>query len=352
MVQTITIEEFFVLGTIPIIDVRTPAEFTKGHIPGAFNVPLFSNEERILIGTTYKKQSREEAILKGFDLVGPKWSGFIKDCIKISPQKRIALHCWRGGMRSAAMAWALDLYGFKVYTIKGGYKSYRAWVRSNFEKPYQLFVLGGMTGSGKTKLLQQMQMQHQQVIDFEELAQHKGSAYGSMNHLVQPSQEQFENNLALSFSQLDAIKPIWVEDECQMIGRCSIPLPLWQQMRQAIVADFQIPYRERVNNLMKEYAVLDKNFLVECTQRISKRLGPLETKLAITAINENQMETFIKTVMVYYDKQYFKGLSKRADEKIFAIKSNGTHLEEDSRLLIDFSHIQQKKTFKKIADGI
>src|ERR1700754_3081656 len=123
---------------VPVADVRTPAEFEKGHIPGASNLPLFSNEQRVLVGTTYKQESREAAILLGFDLAGPKWSGFIREALVIAPEKRVALHCWRGGMRSGAMAWALDLYGFEGYPIQGGYKKQRNWGHQQFENKYRL----------------------------------------------------------------------------------------------------------------------------------------------------------------------------------------------------------------------
>jgi len=192
MTRQISITEFLQLSApVALIDVRTPAEFEKGHIPAAFNVPLFSNEERVKVGTTYKQVGREEAILLGFDLTGSKWSGFIKRALEISPDKKIAVHCWRGGMRSGAMAWALDLYGFEVFVIKGGYKSYRRWAHQQFDRQYPLCILGGMTGSGKTKILHKLSLAGEQVIDLEDLAQHQGSSYGTMNKLVQPTQEQF-----------------------------------------------------------------------------------------------------------------------------------------------------------------
>ncbi|MES1159589.1 MAG: rhodanese-like domain-containing protein, partial [Bacteroidota bacterium] len=149
----------------PVADVRTPAEFEQGHIPGAFNLPLFSNEERVQVGTTYKQQSREAAILLGFDLAGPKWSGFIQQALQKAPSWKITLHCWRGGMRSGAMAWALDLYGFQVYLVEGGYRNYRRWVLRQFEKAWNLWVIGGLTGSGKTKMLHQLRDLGEQVLD-------------------------------------------------------------------------------------------------------------------------------------------------------------------------------------------
>jgi len=321
MIRNTTIDDFIKLPIrIPLIDVRTPAEFEQGHVPGAFNVPLFSNEERVQVGTTYKQTGREEAILLGFDLTGPKWSGFIKSSLEIAPDKKIGVHCWRGGMRSGAMAWALGMYGFEVYLIQGGYKSYRKWVRQHFELHYQLRLIGGMTGSGKTKLLQQMMTAGHQVIDLEDLAQHQGSSYGSMNKLVQPTQEQFENNFAERLKDLDPAHEVWVEDESLNIGRCSVPTPFWQQMRDAVLFDLKVPLEQRVASLVREYGALDKDLLVECTERIRKRLGPEQTRNAVAAIRENRMEDFIRIVLVYYDKTYRTGLNNRAPDRIFPVE--------------------------------
>lgn len=337
MIRHTTIADFIKLPVaVPLIDVRTPAEFEHGHIPGAFNMPLFSNEERVKVGTTYKQTGREEAILLGFDLTGPKWSGFIKSALEIAPGKKIGVHCWRGGMRSGAMAWALDLYGFEVYLIQGGYKSYRRWARQQFELGYKLRILGGMTGSGKTKILQQMMSAGHQVIDLEDLAQHQGSSYGSMNKLVQPTQEQFENNFADRLKDMDPTHEIWVEDESLNIGRCNIPNPFWQQMRHAVLFDLKVPLEQRVASLVQEYGSLDKDFLEECTERIRKRLGPEQTKHAVAAIRENRMSDFIRIVLVYYDKTYRAGLNSRKQDSIFPVEVAGNDINASMHQLITF----------------
>lgn len=323
--------------TVTIADVRTPAEFAKGHIPGAFNLPLFSNEERVRVGTTYKQESREAAILLGFDLAGPKWSGFIRQALEMAPQKRIAVHCWRGGMRSGAMAWALDLYGFEVFLVKGGYKSYRKWVFRQFEENYRLYVLGGLTGSGKTKILYQLRALGEQMVDLEDIARHQGSSYGTLNKLIQPSQEQFENDLAGQLHRLDNDREIWVEDESLNIGKCGIPKPFWRQMRQALLFDLQVAVDQRVAALVTEYGPLDKDFLVESTDRIRKRLGPEQTKQAIIAIREDLMDEFIRIVLVYYDKTYRAGLKDRSSDRIFGIPLDKTDPAVNARLVLDFA---------------
>ena len=321
-------------SNIPVVDVRTPAEFMQGHISGAHNIPLFSNEERVLVGTTYKQQGREHAILLGFDLTGSKWSGFIKQALEIAPGKKITLHCWRGGMRSGAVAWCLDMYGFEVYLLTGGYKHYRRRVLDTFAEKFNIRILGGLTGSGKTKVLHQLKALGEQVIDLECLAQHQGSVFGSMNNMEQPSQEQFENNLAAELSLLDHQKPVWIEDESITIGRCAVPNALFNQMREAPITVLKISTGARIDALVTEYGVLDKDFLKTCTQKIWKRLGPEQTKNAITAIDEDRMADFIGVVLVYYDKTYRQGLTKRDQAKIVEIAGAGADAGANARLII------------------
>ncbi|AEI51997.1 tRNA 2-selenouridine(34) synthase MnmH [Runella slithyformis] len=339
MIKTITINDFLPLAaSVPLIDVRTPAEFDHGHIPGAFNLPLFSNEERVKVGTTYKQIGREAAILLGFDLTGSKWSGFIRRALEIAPDKKIGVHCWRGGMRSGAMAWALSLYGFDVYLIEGGYKSYRKWVVEQFALPSRLWILGGMTGSGKTRILHELRKKGEQIIDLEDLAQHQGSSYGSMNKLVQPTQEQFENNFAEQLKDLDRQRYIWLEDESLTIGRIFIPNPFWNQMKDAILINIIVSLDRRVSALAHEYGELDKSFLVECTERIHKRLGPLQTKQAVAAIREDRMEDFIRLVLVYYDKTYSTGLAKRKPEQLFSIELTTPEANINAEQILAFAH--------------
>ena len=323
---------------VPLADVRTPAEFEHGHIPGAFNLPLFSDEERVSIGTTYKQAGKEAAILLGFDFTGPKWSGFIKQALEMAPEKKIAVHCWRGGMRSGAMAWALDLYGFEVYRVEGGYKQYRRWVLDQFEATYSLYVLGGMTGSGKTRILHELRSLGQQVIDLEELAQHRGSSFGSMNKLVQPTQEQFENNLASELNKRDKQRKIWVEDESSSIGKRTIPRPFWDQMKTSFLIDIKVSAAQRVEALVQEYGSLDKDFLIECTERIRKRLGLDQAKNAIIAIKEDRIADFIRVVLIYYDKTYRTSLACRDASRILTVNIENTDHTENAREILRAVH--------------
>ena len=296
---------------VPILDVRAPVEYAQGHIPGAVNFPLFSDEERARIGTTYKQQSQDKAVLLGLDFFGPRMSQLVKLARKLAPHKRVRVHCWRGGMRSGAVLWLLELAGFDVQLLDHGYKDYRRWALAEFDQPRPLWVLGGLTGSGKTDVLHTLAAQQQPVLDLEGLAAHKGSAFGSIGQPEQPTQEQFENELALLLTRFSADAPIWLEDESRTIGRISVPGGLFEQMRTAPLVVLEIPREVRVRKLADEYGREDPAALAGSILRIRKRLGGLATKDALAAIGESNMEKMVSLVLDYYDKTYSHGLDGR-----------------------------------------
>lgn len=317
MVKEIELEDYFLSDTeYVLLDTRTPAEYEKAHMPGAKNLPLLDNEERAKIGTTFKQVGREEAILQGFDLAGHKWRGFIEQALKFAPNKKVAIYCWRGGMRSGIMSWILYLYGFEVVKIIKGYKGFRNWVLDQFEKDYNILVLGGMTGSHKTEVLMEFKSMGEQIIDLEGLAKHCGSSYGTMNCKVQPTQEEFENQMAYELFHFDALKRIWIEDESRTIGNIVVPENIFRQMRENRLIKLDIDRERRIDFLEIEYGVLDKDFLIEATERIAKRLGPVQTKTAVEAIKDGNMREFISIALDYYDKAYMRGLATRDTDKV------------------------------------
>ncbi len=320
MIKKINIDEFIdTKDNYVILDTRTPAEYEKAHIPQSFNLALLNNEDRAKVGTTYKQKGREEAILLGFDLTAIKWRGFIEQALQFAPNKKVAVYCWRGGMRSDTMAWILDLYGFDVVKLVGGYKAYRNWVLMQFEKDYPVIVLGGMTGSHKTEVLYEFAKRGEQIIDLENLAQHLGSSYGSMNKLKQPSQEHFENLLADELYKIKPKQRVWFEDESRTIGKRVVPSHIYDLIRQNLLINLDINKEQRISFLVEEYCVLDKDFLIEATERISKRLGPEQTKMAVKAIQKDNMSQFIDLVLNYYDKAYHSGMNRRNVGQIISI---------------------------------
>jgi tRNA 2-selenouridine synthase len=321
-----------------IIDVRSPSEWKHAHIPGAINIPLFDDEERKVVGTAYKQESREKAIKIGLDFFAPKMRKIVEEVeerlskLKIRNEKpeTVFLYCWRGGMRSGAIAWLLDLYGFKVFVLAGGYKAYRNLVLQSFELSYPFNILGGFTGSGKTELLHEIKKAGEIVIDLEGIANHKGSAFGNIGMPEQPTQEMFENLLSselmkasghlipdsvlsgTSHSQLTFNDSrIWLEDESQRIGRINLPNSLWKTIRESPVYFLEIPFEARLDHIVEEYGKLDKESLAEAIIRITKRLGPQDTKKALEFLSEGELRQCFSILLKYYDKHYLKALYNR-----------------------------------------
>lgn len=335
-----------------LLDVRSPGEYAHAHIPGAFNLPLFDDEERRQVGTAYKQQSRETAIKIGLDFFGPKMRTMVETVEgllanrqipdKSQPGgKKVLLHCWRGGMRSAAIAWLLDLYGFRVTTLAGGYKKFRHWVLSRFEQEYPLQILGGYTGSGKTYLIKALAKTGARVIDLEHLASHKGSAFGNIGLPPQPSQEMFENLLAMELERWlegnqDGDGPLWLEDESQRIGKINLPQPFWNSMRAAPVTFVDIPFEARLQHILQEYGALDKDRMCDAIERIKKRLGPLETKMALEHLRTGNTADSFRILLTYYDKYYKRGLFAREkpEEQINIIPCESVSPAENIKRLL------------------
>ena len=315
-IEKIHIEQFLELAKQhPVLDVRSPGEYKHAHIPGACSLPLFTDEERKIVGTAYKQESREQAIKLGLDFFGVKMRKMVEEAEQLSSNsKTVLVHCWRGGMRSAGVAWLLDLYGFKVFTLAGGYKKYRNYVLDTFRLPFQFNILGGYTGSGKTELLKALKERGEKVIDLEGIANHKGSAFGNIGMPPQPGQEMFENLLSKELrkslvSQPES--PVWLEDESQRIGLVNIPGELWKTMRQSPVYFLDIPFEERLKHIVQKYGQLAPEKLADAIGRISQKLGNLNAKTAILLLNEGKITESFDILLKYYDKHYFKSLHNR-----------------------------------------
>jgi tRNA 2-selenouridine synthase len=325
----IDIDEFLELSLKhTVLDVRSPSEFAHAHIIGAKSLPLFTDDQRKIVGTAYKQDSREKAIKIGLDYFGPNMRKIVEEVEKLN-SKTILVHCWRGGMRSGAVAWLLDLYGFQVYTLAGGYKAYRNWAIRIFEVNYVFKILGGFTGSAKTPLLYKLQ---QPIIDLEALADHKGSALGGIGQEPQPSQEMFENLLATALFKNANAESIWLEDESQRIGNLQIPIPIWNQMKESKVFFLDIPFEQRLEYLAVEYGKLPLKELEEAIIRIQKRLGGLESKNAIVYLKEGRMKDCFNILLTYYDKWYLKGSLKKPN--LIKVPSDTIDLEINKNLLI------------------
>ena len=337
MTELIDIETFLdIAATSLLLDVRAPAEYKNGHIPGAINFPLFTDEERKIVGKKYTKVGRMQAVMAGLDFVGPKMKGFVKEILKISAGKNLLVYCWRGGMRSEAMMFILKTAGFKIQRLKNGYKDYRRHIHESFEKDARFIVLGGMTGSGKTALLEEIGKLGKQVLDLEAIACHKGSAFGTIGQSEQPSTEQFENNLYETWKSFDLTEPIWVEDESLDIGKVKIPYPIYLAIRNHPVIVLNIERELRAKRLVTEYTGNDQE-LKDAFERISKRIGGLNLKNALEAIDRNEYHKAAMTALEYYDKAYNYGIEQRKSESIFQFQPENDHPGSNAIKIIQFA---------------
>lgn len=298
------------------LDVRSESEFQYAHIPQALNLPLFNNEERKIVGTIYKQQSRNEAVLAGLEIAGKKMADLVRFVQPLIKENKVYIHCWRGGMRSGSMAWLLNLFGYQVYVLKGGYKAYRQHVLETLATNFRFVVLGGRTGSGKTLILLELAKIGEQVADLESLACHKGSAFGALGRDEQPSTEQFENLLAQQLQKFDTKKMVWLEDESRTIGKIYLNQHFWANLRNAPLFVVELPVEIRIKKLSAEYGAFDKEQLKKSFGKIISRLGNEQWKNAIAALENSQIEQAAKIALHYYDKAYDKGLSRKQTNQI------------------------------------
>lgn len=288
-----------------MFDVRSPKEYASGHIPGAVNLPLFTDEERADVGTTYKKQGKQPAISLGIKIVGPKLFAMSEQAKQLlGDGKNARVYCWRGGMRSGFVSWFLQFQGIHTITLPKGYKAFRRAVLAQFDHPYQLHVISGLTGVGKTERIQELIRSSQQGLDLEALANHYGSAFGLKPSTTQPTTEQFENLLACALMLLDPSKPIFVEDESRQIGSCTLPKAFFDQMKAAPISLLTATRPERVARILALYSSYPPDYLIECTRKLTKKLGSERTHTITQKIACNDLAGAVDLLLDYYDATY------------------------------------------------
>jgi tRNA 2-selenouridine synthase len=326
----------------PVIDVRSPSEFITGHIPGAVNIPLFDDSERAIVGTKYKKEGRNEAILKGIELSGPSMHIKLQSALKIARENKLLIHCWRGGMRSQAMAWLFSLADIETTMLDGGYKSYRHYVLSSLAEKRKVIVLGGMTGSSKTHILRHLALLNRQVVDLEALANHKGSAFGALGQQPQPSSEHFSNILFDKWRYIDVSDPVWLEDESRNIGTVFMPDSFYDHILSSPAVILMMSLEKRLPRLIEEYSTYPREQLKDSVLRISRRLGGDNTRDALTAIDSGDFAKAIEITLKYYDKAYLYGISRKHSGQIIYVETDTDDIETNAARVLEAS---QKITF-------
>ena len=318
--ERLTVEDFLQMAKqVPVVDVRTPAEFFQGHIPGATNLPLFTNDERAAVGTVYVQQGSLPAQLLGLVYVGSRLRELGEKLLSVAggTGKPLLIHCWRGGMRSSSVAWLAGTLGIQAFTLDGGYKSFRRWVIDSSWVRHDLQIVAGFTGSGKTEILKALAALGESIIDIEALANHKGSAFGFLGEEQQPTQEHFENRVALACASASSARAIWVEDESRNTGRCFLATPFWQAKQAGTFHVVQVPLEERVRHLCNVYGQYSAADLLRCVNTIAKRLGGDRLTTVVDAIERGDLTEACKGILAYYDRAYGRALDDiPADRKV------------------------------------
>ena len=320
---------------IPLIDVRSPREFKKGHIVSAKNIPLFTDEERHEIGIIYKQLGRIKAISRGLEFVGQRMQELVDKAIAIAPdQNSRKVYCWRGGMRSEKTAWLFELGGLKCNVLAGGYKAYRNKQITDFSNIDNLFVLHGSTGCGKTEILSKLTELGEQVIDLEKLANHRGSAFGYLGKGNQPTSQQFQNDIHSVLTKFNLKNRIWVEAESKRIGSCSLPDALWLKMKDATTVEIKVESEERIQRIIKEYGFFPKEMLIESIRCISERLGNKRLKKALTLLENNDLESTVSILLDYYDRSYEFTRKKFREDSFLTINTTTGDAETNAKELL------------------
>ena len=316
LVRRVPVKDFLRLaGNAPIVDVRSPAEFARAHIPNAVNIPLFDNDERAKVGTAYTQLGPREGIRIGLAYARAKAEQLVHAFAAVrAPYAKdapLGIYCLRGGMRSASLAWLLSTVAVvECRLLERGYKAFRRCVLDCFAYPRPMRILGGKTGAGKTHVLTLLAQRGFSVVDLEKLAEHRGSAFGQ-TAFPQPTTEHFENRLAVALLRLPQDEPVWIEDESENIGSVNIPRSFHKQMQAASPLLLETPDEARLERVLEEYGTLPRNNMAEALDRIRKRLGGAAHKEARALLETGDLRGLARILLEYYDRSYAKQLSSR-----------------------------------------
>ena len=311
-----------------IIDVRSPAEYSEDHIPGAINLPVLSDQERKIVGTLYKQESKLEARKIGAKFVSDNISKHLGGILaEKEDQWKVLIYCWRGGQRSRSLGIVLSEIGWQTYILDGGYKSYRRLIVDKlYEKHLEnnVIVISGYTGTGKTKVLGKLKKLGGQVIDLEELANHRGSIFGSRSSR-QPSQKEFESRIAKLLEKFSKNHPIFLESESNQIGYLKIPPSLWQKMKASPHIELYAKIEQRAEFLISEYPELYEN--PEGLLQKIKLLSGFHSKKQIFAwlnlAKKKQFQLLAQGLMTdHYDPKYGNASNHKETSRRYRISIN------------------------------
>lgn len=380
------IEDFLRLrdAGLPLLDVRSPAEFQTAHIAGARSLPLFSDEERARVGTAYARQGQEAATLLALRLVGGRLADMVETARQLCPPqpltadaaavlaaspsarcaasspvpdhafpplpeapslpgRHVLLHCWRGGLRSRSVGWLLESCGFTVHLLRGGYRAFRAHVRKELARPRPVLILGGMTGCGKTDILHALADRGEQIIDLEGLANHRGSAFGAVALSGgQPGNEAFENDLFEQWRTLDPHRPVWLEDESRRIGHVTLCEEFFRHIDTSPLLVVDLPQPLRIRRLVSIYGDTSPDSppepaiaeaLCAALQKLRRRLGSEACTRCCELVRAGRLDEAAGRVLHYYDKCYAHQQAQRSGRLLGRLTCEEDAPQETARRL-------------------
>ncbi|MDF2556508.1 MAG: tRNA 2-selenouridine synthase [Bacillales bacterium] len=339
-------EQVEFLPNLQFIDLRSPCEFSESCIPGAINVPIFSNEERIEVGTLYKQQGENVARWKAMELVSPKIPNILSSIKKISESGLIpVVYCWRGGMRSKSISFFANLAGLNIYRLVDGYRGYRKYIleKSSILFPRNSFILHGKTGVGKTEILQHLKSQEIPIVDLEKAANHKGSIFGSFGMGEGNSQKMFDSIL---YQQLTSIYPsdfCILEAESSRIGRVSTPVYVQNSIKNGVHILIKRSINNRVERIYNEY-VKDLSTNEGYSEKLDAILNQLYKRISNKQIIENVKSSFkskdyhsiIQMLMEHYYDPRYEHKEMTYDGEFYIIES-----DDNEEILAEINRIIQ-----------
>jgi tRNA 2-selenouridine synthase len=311
MHREIEVEDALKLSSAGFVDVRSPLEYELDTFPGAVNIPLFDNEQRQRIGTTYAADGPHEARKLGLRFIAPRLPEYIEQLAAVKGEP-LVIFCWRGGERSKTVAGLLDMMHMPCLRLKGGYKAYRQYVNKVLHEsklPHQFVVLEGLTGTGKTEIIQELGRKGYPILDLEALANHRGSVFGAVGLGEQPSQKKFESLIWASIRNFDESNNfLIVEGESKKIGRLYLPDAVYNGMQEGYRILVYDTVSRRVNRLIKEYVNTGENNLSQVGEALSyltRRLGKEKVRQLRELLAAKDLEQFGRILIEdYYDVLY------------------------------------------------
>lgn len=341
MVEDITINEAARLEKALWVDVRSENEYVEATIPGAVNLPVLNNEERALVGTSYHRDGPAASRRLALQLAAPKLPAKITELDSLAGEKNLVVFCWRGGERSRFMASVLDTMGYRVYRVIGGYKSYRRHVKEFLDREeltQRAIVLHGLTGVGKTDVLQQLGRKGLPVLDLEGLARHRGSVFGKIGLPPSPSQKSFESSIMLFLTSIDDKGVFFAECESRRIGNLLVPTLMMNAIKNGIRVLLYAPLAARVRRIIEIYASGpgdNVKQLQEATSSLVKRIGRVKVEELNRMLDERNFDPVFSFLLKnYYDPLYKYPEGPSAD---YSICVNTTDIEKASEIILNFT---------------